>query len=620
MTQVSLDQAMLLAIAHHKAGRRAEAETIYRQILAANPNHPDALHMLGVLAAQSGHDDQAAELIQKAIAIAPNNPAYHLHFGQSLQNLGQLDRAIASYQNALRLQGDLAQAHYNLGIAWTQRHQLDRAALAYREAIAINPDYAPSHNNLGMVLTDMERFDEAIASLNRAVELDPKSPLIHNNLARALKELGRLEEATACRRRALEVDPTFVIAHNDLLGGMRYDPSADPATILAAANAWNLRHARPLARFILPHDNNRDPDRPLHIGYVSSDFHDHASAFFLLPLFRNHDHRRFEITCYAEVARPDAFTTQMQEQVSRWRSTIGRTDADVAAQIRGDRIDILVDLKLHTAHNRLLVLALKPAPVQVTWLGYPGTTGMDTIDYRLTDPYLDPPGLDDAFYAERSMRLPDTFWCYDPLTDHPAVNELPCLKSSSLTFGSLNHFQKVNDSVMSLWSKVLLGVPNSRLLMMTPRGSARQAVLDRLAKLGIASDRVDFVATQPRHDYLRTYHGIDIALDTLPYNGHTTSFDAFWMGVPVVTMAGRNAFGRAGVSLLTNLRMPELIARTPERFVQIAVDLAHDRPRLAELRRTLRQRMRSSPLMDARAFARGIESAYRTMWQTWCTS
>jgi predicted O-linked N-acetylglucosamine transferase (SPINDLY family) len=284
--------------------------------------------------------------------------------------------------------------------------------------------------------------------------------------------------------------------------------------------------------------------------------------------------------------------------------------------VREDRIDILVDLTLHMAHNRLLLFARKPAPVQVTWLGYPGTTGLETMDYRLTDPYLDPPDQTEQFYSERSIRLPHTFWCYQPHMlegeDLPEVNPLPALTAGAVTFGCLNNFCKVNPSLLELWGKVLQAVPGSRLLLLAPSGSRRQWVKK------ILGDRVDFVDHCPRQAYLDLYHRIDLGLDTLPYNGHTTSLDSLWMGVPVVTSIGKTVVGRAGWSQLSNLGLPELAAKTEEEFVSITAGLAKDLPRLAELRKTLRPRMTASPLMDAERFARDIESAYRQMWQEWC--
>ncbi len=342
------------------------------------------------------------------------------------------------------------------------------------------------------------------------------------------------------------------------------------------------------------------------------------NSFFMVPLLSNHDHNQFEIFCYAQVSRPDLMTERLRGYADVWRNIVGVSDERAADLVRSDRIDILVNLKLHTGDNRLLVFARKPAPVQVTWLGYPGSTGLSTIDYRITDPYLDPPGLFDAFSSEEALRLPDTFWCYDPMTEQPSVNALPALEAGMITFGCLNHFCKINDGNLALWAQVLQAVPKSRLLLQAPRGPARDDVLARLHRGGIAATRVMFADKRPRPEYLKLYHQIDLGLDPLPYNGHTTSLDAFWMGVPVLTLLGKTVVGRAGWSQLCNLDLKELAAETPEQFVSMAARLADDLPRLQELRRSLRPRMSQSPLMNAGLFATQMEQAFREIWRRWC--
>jgi predicted O-linked N-acetylglucosamine transferase (SPINDLY family) len=431
-------------------------------------------------------------------------------------------------------------------------------------------------------------------------------------------ERGRLDEAIAEYRVALDLRPDAAHIHSNLVRILHYHPGYDQQMIGDECRRWSSRHAEPLRNEIRPHANHADPERRLHVGYVSPDFRDHADSFFTIPLLSNHDHGRFEVFCYAQVARPDALTERLRGHADVWRDIVGLSDPQVADLIRSDRIDILVDLKLHTADNRLRVFARKPAPVQVAWLGYPGTTGLSTIDYRLTDPHLDPPGLFDACYTEESLRLPDTFWCYDPLTDQPPVNELPALESGAVTFGCLNAFCKVNDGCLALWARVLRAVPGSRLLLMAPQGGARDEVQARLDREGIAAARVAFADKRSRPEYLKLYHQVDLCLDPLPYNGHTTGLDAFWMGVPTVTMPGRTAVGRAGWSQLCNLDLKELAAETTEAYVALAAGLAGDLPQLRELRRTLRQRMSQSPLMDSRRFARNVELAYRQMWRRWC--
>jgi predicted O-linked N-acetylglucosamine transferase (SPINDLY family) len=787
---MTLQQQFESGLAHHQGGRFAEAEAIYRQILRQNPNHAEALHLLGVLAAQVGRLDAAVELIRRAIRLQPEfaeahcnlgnalkemgqlgeaiasfrqairlkpnyaeahgnlgialkddgqlrdaiavylqairlRPDYvevhnnlglalrdagqldeaiasfrqairlkpdlaeaHCNLGNALKDVGQLDEAIASYRLAVRLKPDLAVAHNNLGnalkergqldegitcfrqairlkpdfadghyslaIALMGRGQLDEAIAAYRHAIRINPDHAEAYGNLGIALEDMGQhddaiashrqairlrpdlaeahcnlgnalkgmgqLDEAIASFRQAIRLKPDLAEAHSNLGGALKSGGMLDEAVACYERAIRLKPDDGLMHGDLVFSLHYHPGYDGEMMREELGRWNRQHAEPLKKFIQPHPNDRDRFRRLRIGYVSPDFCAHAVGQNLLPLLREHDHGQMEIFCYANMVRPDGLTEQFRRYADGWRNIVGLSDAQAVDLIRQDWIDILIDLALHTGGNRLGVFARKPAPVEATFAGYPGSTGLETIDYRLTDPYLDPPGLNDRFYSETSIRLPDSFWCYDSLVTELAVNALPAQSQGHVTFGCLNSFCKVNEKVLRLWAQVLKTVDRSRLMILCPEGSHRQPLLDMLQREGIDHDRIELIARRPRVQYLELYHRIDVGLDTFPYNGHTTSLDSFWMGVPVITLVGQTAVGRAGLSQLTNLGLPELIAQTPERYVQIATDLAGDLPRLAELRRTLRKRMEASPLMDAPRFARNIEAAYRQMWRNWCAT
>jgi predicted O-linked N-acetylglucosamine transferase (SPINDLY family) len=464
---------------------------------------------------------------------------------------------------------------------------------------------------------DEDRPDEAVACFQQVLELRPADWAALSNLAFAYFSQAKVDDAIACYQKALNADRSCVQAHDNLIFALQFSPDYDAAAIFAECRRWNQQHAAVLERFIEPHLNDRTPDRKLRIGYVSPDFRTHASALFLLPLLESHDRQHFEIFCYSNVAAPDFVTARLQQLAQAWRDIHALSDEQTAGLIRRDEIDILIDLKVHGERNRLLVFARKPAPVQVTWLGYPGTTGLTTIDYRLTDPYLDPSGLYDDCYSERSVRLPDTFWCYSPIA-LTLVRDLPALHNGYITFGSLNAFFKVNRDVLGLWARVLRAVERSRLILLASEGSSRQWVLDILALDGISADRIDFVNRQPRGRYLETYHRIDIALDTFPYNGHTTTLDALWMGVPLVTLVGQTVVGRAGCSQLTNVGLPELIAQAPEEFVNIAAGLASNLDRLRQLRSMLRPQMERSPLMDAARFTRNLEAACRQLWHRWC--
>ena len=614
----TISEALAIAVRHHQAGRLQAAEQIYRQILAVEPTHADALHLLGVVANQSGQHATAIECIARAIALRGTEAAFHNNLGEAYRALRRTPEAVARYRRALELKPDFAEAHYNLGLALKEQGMVDEAVACYRRALELKPDYAKAHNNLGNAFREQGKLDEAVACCRRALELRPDFAEAHYILGNAFKDQAKLEEAVASYRRALELKPSYVEAHSNLVYALNFCPGYDAKTIYEELRRWSRQFAEPLAKFIQPHSNDRSLDRRLRIGYVSPDFRDHAESFFTVPFFAAHDHDNFEIFCYADVIHPDGTTARLRESADVWRDIAGLTDEQIAQRVREDRIDILVDLTMHMAHNHLLVFARKPAPVQVCWLAYQGTTGLSAIDYRLTDAHVDPPGLNDRYYAEESIRLPDSFACYDPLTSEPAVNALPALERGQITFGSLNNFCKLNAEVLRLWAQVLKAVDHSQIMILAAEGTHRQDTLDLLRHAGVAPERVILVGKRSRPQYLQLYQRIDIGLDTFPYNGQTTSLDAFWMGVPVVTMVGKTAVGRAGLSLLRSLGLPELIADTPEQFTRVAVELAGDLPRLSNLRATLRERMRQSPLMDASHFARNAEAAYRAMWQRWC--
>jgi len=617
---MSIQRAFELALQHHRLGRLAEAKRIYLQILAQAPDDPDALQLLGLIAHDEGRHAEAVELIGRAVALKPAVAEYRNNLGVALWGAGRWDQALAAYGAAVALAPEYADAHYNLGGALKDRGRFEEAVASYREAVRLKPDMVEAHVNLGIALKEQGHLDEAIAAYRDAIRLRPEYADAHYNLGFALALQGRLDQAIQSYRKAIDRNPDSAAYQSQLLQTLHYHPGYDMATIYQEHLRWSHEHAEPLRRFIQPHDNDRDPDRPLRIGYVSADLRNHACAFCLEPLLAAHDSRQFEVVCYAEVARPDEVTRHIQSHARTWRNTVGMSDEQLAAQIRGDRIDILVDLKVHTAENRLMVFARKPAPVQVTWMGYPGTTGLSTIDYRLTDPYLDPPGLNDQYYTEETVRLPETFWCYEPGSREPAVNPLPAWRTGQITFGSMNSFCKANDLVLGLWARVLRSVAGSRLMVLIDSGSHRQRTHEVLEQNGVDRVRVEFEPRRARPLYLELCHRIDIALDMVPYSGVTTSLDALLMGVPVVCLAGRTAVSRGGLTIMSNIGLPELVARSPDEYVAIAARLASDLPRLALLRSTLRERLESSPMMDTQRFARQIEIAYRTMWRRWCAA
>jgi len=441
-----------------------------------------------------------------------------------------------------------------------------------------------------------------------------------NNLGVALCQAGDIHEAISSVRQAIRLDPNDHSKYSNLIYTLHFSPDYNDASICDERSRWCVHFAEPLRKCIKPHLNERSSCRRVRIGYVSPDFWDHVVGRNVLPIIELHDHREFEVFLYAIGSRSDVFSQRFREAADVWREISGLPDEVAVDLMRGDQIDILVDLSLHMAGNRLPLFARKPAPVQVTWAGYPGSTGLDTMDYRLTDPFLDPVGASVGLYSEKTVRLPHSFWCYNPITPTPAVNPLPARDAGVVTFGSLNNYCKVNEGVIRLWSQVMSAVKGSRLLLLSGQGTHRQRAVEIFERNGVTGDRIDWFLPAPREEYLAAYHRIDLGLDTFPYNGHTTSLDSFWMGVPVVTLVGSTVVGRAGFSQAMNLGLPELVAWTPNEFIQAATGLATNLPRLIELRSTLRERMQASPLMDAGAFTRDIEVAYRAMWDKWCST
>ncbi len=613
-----------LGLALRGKGQLDEAIAAYRQAIILKPNYPEAQSNLGNALVEKEQPDEAIAACRRAIALRPSFPEAHINLGNALRQQGRPDEAIAAYRQSIASAPNYPEAHSNLGNALKDKGQLDEAIAAFGQAVALKPNYPEAHSNLGVAFQERGNLEKAIAAYLHAISLNPGFPHAHNNLGVALKDRGQLDEAIVAYRRAISLKPTYVEAHSNLLFTQRCHPGLDSRAIAGEHRRWSQQHSEPLRQFIHSHPNDRTPERRLRIGYVSPDFRAHSVAFFLENLLASHDPAQVEVFCYANLVRPDAVTTRLRGLVPHWREIFGLPDAQVADLIRQDRIDILVDLAGHTAGNRLLVFARKPAPVQVTWLGYPGSTGLETIDYRLTDPLADPPSSAEELSSEQLIRLAGCAWCYRPSAKAPPVSNPPVLRANHVTFGCFNALPKITTPMLHLWSRILHAVPGSHLLLKS--GSLQDAsTRDRLRRgfesSGIAADRIELASHIPEPAaHLACYGRVDIALDTFPYHGTTTTCEALWMGVPVICLAGNTHCSRVGVSLLTHVGVPELIATSEDHYLQLAAALADDLPRLSLLRRTLRERMQQSPLMDAPRFAHAIEAAYREMWRQWCRS
>jgi protein O-GlcNAc transferase len=579
MAGQSADQAFALALEQHRAGRLAEAERGYRAVLQREPEHADSLHSLGVIALQTGNVEAALGLVQRAVALRPEAAVARNNLGQVLERLGRDDEAVRCYE----------------------------------AAIGLDPTYAEAHNNLGYLRARQDRLTDAEAFYRKAIELDGRYAEPHANRGNLLKDRGELDAAIGSYRRAIELRPDLSALHSNLLLALHYHPDASPADLLREHLSWAERHVAPLVTGRRPHDNEPEANRRLRVGYVSPDFREHPVARFILPLFREHDRRQVEVFAYSDVTTPDPVTGLVRERVDSWRDVTRLGDEQLADAVRADKIDILVDLAAHSGHNRLLMFARKPAPVQITYLAYCSTTGVDAIDYRVTDRFLDPPG-EPEHYTETSLRLPHCFWCYSvPPLGRPATQR----RAGPPTFGCLNNFAKVSDFTLGLWMRLLRRVPEARLLLYARTEAHRDRVRRAFREAGVEESRAAFVGRQSLAQYLGTYGEIDVALDPHPYGGGTTTCDALWMGVPVVSLAGRTAVSRAGSTLLGNVGLEHLVAHSEEQYVELAAGLIRDAG-LAASRRELRERIESSPVMDAPQFGRDFEAALRYAWRAWC--
>ena len=710
------------AVAHHQAGRLAEAEEIYRRILVGNPNHPEALCLLGTLAYMVGENEAALELLTQSIAADPNyadalnnkgaclkslgrheeavvcikksidirpdyaeahynlantlraqrhmnealasfrdairiKPDYadaHNNLGDALRDLGKLDEAEESLTQALAINPDFALAHNNLGSTLRKMGKLDQAETSIRKALALAPDMAPAHSNLGNVLNDLGTLEESVASYQKALAIEPQSAEVHcnlgsvlkgmgrtdeavesyqealtinpeyaeaySNLGGALNELGRPDEAVENYQKALSIKPEYASAHSDKLLIEQYRLGHSAETLFKLHCDWDDRHGRAFRSAWPAHENTHEAERRLKVGFVSPDLGRHPVGYFVVPLLENLGGQDIETVCYSDRIEDD-MTGRIQAAADGWRNTYGVSDEDLTKAVLCDGIDILIDLSGHSAGNRLAVFARKPAPLQVAWAGYVGTTGLSAMDYLVSDRYSTPKG-EESFYSEKIIRMPDGWLCYEPPDYAPEVGPLPAKRSGAITFGSFSNPAKLNTDVVSLWAKILGLVKNARLLIKSS-GVDTPANTNRLTALfeaqGVDRSRLILEGKSPHNELLARYHDVDIALDPFPYSGGLTTYEALWMGVPVITVPGQTFASRHSLSHLTTCGLPELVARDDDDYVALAIGLANDPRRLEDLRAELREKMSRSPICDGKKFAEGFAGLMRDIWRQWCS-
>jgi len=537
---------------------------------------------------------------------------------QAEREAGELVAALASVQTVLARDAGNAAALAELGLTYRALGRHDEARGAFERAVASDPSSVPALMYLGNMAHEAARLDQAVHAYQAALALDAANAALHYNLALTLMQRGEADDAVAAFRRCLALDPDFADARSSLLFALNLCAGVTPEKAAAEHFEWGRRSADPLlcAREF---SNAPDAQRRLRIGYVSADYFGHAAADFVHAFLLHHDRRNYQITCYCNAQLAES---RRELYGHTWREVNALDDAQLANLIEQDAIDVLVDLSGHTRGNRLLAFARKPAPLQITFLGYPNTTGMSAMDYRVTDAYADPPGASEARYRERLLRMPCSVWCYCPPADELAEpGTLPASGSGHITFGSMNGVYKLNPGLLGLWADLLNAVKDARLLLATiPPGSARQRVLRAFAEKGVDTGRIEFVDRLSRSEFRKLHQRIDIALDSYPCNGGATTCDTLWQGVPVVSLAGDAFRARAGLSMLCAVGLPQLVADDAAGYIAIAAGLAVDLGELQRLRTGLRQTMRGSPLCDAPAYTRALEDIYRGIWHEWCAN
>ena len=641
-------QAKTLGDLLRAQSRGAESMDMYKKAIQLKPDYVEAIGNLASLCLSENRLDEALFHCKKALALKPDYAFVLYNMGAIHELQSKFQDALSYYEKALSFKPDIAfalsgvgrmlqrskkpneafdyfkrsvviqptaEAYAHMGEILQDSPRKREAEEYYKIALSLKPDNPEYLNNLGGIYSCMERFRDAYNCYKRVLDIQPDNPATLNNMASSLKAFSQLDEAIACHIRSLELRPKHAPTYTNLLLAMVYSSSVTAEQLFKKAKEFGEFVADPLLKNY-KFDNHLISDRKIRIGYVSPDFRAHSVNYFFEPLLNNHNRDDFEIFGYSNVEKPDAVTNRLQSKFDCWRD-ISELDDDKAADlIHEDKIDILIDLAGHTGRNRLLVFARKPAPVQATWLGYPATTGVKAIDYRIVDGYAAPEGAAENFSIEKLYRLPEIFCCYSgrpnkpPVIDHPPFDD-----NGYITFGCFNNFAKVTDDVLAVWGQILHKVPNSRLMLeIGGLDEFHDDLMHRLGRIGLPADRLVLLQKRPENQYV-LYNKIDIALDPFPCNGGTTSMDTMWMGVPMISLAGDSFVSRMGVTILTNAGLPQFIANTKDEYIEKAITLAQDKSMLRAVRQGMRGRVEASPLMDQARFARNMEDAYKDMWK-----
>lgn len=617
------DAYIALGCAFEELGQIDEAEASYRKALEISPNYAEIHRNLGRILLAPGRQEEAIASFKRSLELQPDNADVLLILGTAQKARGHLVAAQSSLLKAHEISPDNMEILTHLGDTCLELEQADRALACYHKAVEVDPNNAVAFNNMGNVYFNSGKFVEAEASYRRAVELRPDFSAAHGNLGCVMKDIGKPIESLKSLRRAIEIAPNDCTVRSNLLFIGHLLKEQSPAKLLEEAKAYGETAARQ-AKAVKHWTNTPAPERRLRIGFVSADLHLHPVGYFIegvLHALASRNSGKLEVFAYTNYFRVDPVTERIKSHCDHWREIFGRMDDEVVKMIQQDEIDVLIDLSGHTGNNRLPIFAWKPAPVQVTWLGYFATTGVQAIDYLIADPWTLPES-EEAYFTETVWRLPETRLCFTPPDLNVEIRPLPAITERQITFGCFNNLNKMNNAVIALWAKVLTKIPNSRLFLKARQlysSSAHDDVVNQFSRHGIAKSRLILEGPEIRANYFAAYNRVDIALDPFPYTGGTTTAEALWMGVPVLTMSGTHFLARQGVGLLMNAGLPDWIANDPDDYVARAIAHASDIDGLVALRARLRSQVLTSPIFDASRFAMHFEEALRGMWKKWCS-
>ncbi len=603
-----------------------------QQLVRFNPQDARAHYNLGNLFHDLQQFPQAIASYQRAILYNPTYLEAYGNLGTLYHQQGEHAKAITCYQQALAINLNRPELHLYLGNALKKLLKLEEADICYQTALQLNPNYLEAHEQQGQLLQELGYLSEAQTHYQKVLELNPQFLHLQSNIAETLKQQGQIKASLALYQQLLQeiahqqiYHDLIPFIHSNLLLTFHYDPDCSQTDLAAHCQAFDQRYCLPLATQILPRLPSQSTSKKLKIAYVSADFHRHPVAYFIGPILKQHDHDQFEVFCYYNNLHFDEITQELQKQADHWINCLQFSNQELVHHIRQHSIDILVDLAGHTSGHRLLVFAQKPAPIQITYLGYPDTTGLSSMDYHLTDQYVDPPQQSN-FGTEIPLYLPHSYFCYEPAPEahQVPVNPLPALHNGFVTFAVLNNFVKLNPFLLNLWANLLKRLPQAKLFIKSKNLKdpvTRHHLIEHFIQQDIALQRLILVESVPKMaDYLQLYHQLDIALDTYPYNGATTTCETLWMGLPVVTLVGNNHAARMGLSLLSTVGLTDWIAHTPDDYLDICCQLANNLNQLQQIRSQLRSRLQNSPLMDAKTFTRQLEGLYQHCWKTYFSS